>query len=78
MKDILLVMGALLVLWYTPIFLYEWRGVFKWWFHDVMKWHQPNNLKKWKGGDSIHSTCKFCGKEITRDYRGYWLTDDEW
>ncbi len=78
MFEILQVCICLLVMWYTPIILYEWFGVFTWWFHDKLKWHKPDKTKKWNKGEYPRSICKVCGQKITRDCHGYWLTDDEW
>ena len=78
MKDILLTVSVLLVLWYIPFVLYVRFGLFRWLYHGVLKWHQPDKTKKWEGGYFIRSTCKFCGKDITRDNQGNWWSDDEW
>lgn len=78
MKEVLIAVVVTLALWYIPFCLYLWCGMFKWWFHSVLKWHRPDMSKQWREGFFKHSICKVCGQEITRDNQGNWLTDDEW
>ena len=53
--------------------LYNWFGWFKWFFHDILKWHKPDNSPKWSDGCSTHSVCKYCGQEIMQDSQGNWF-----
>ena len=48
-------------------------GFGKWFFHDVMKWHRPDETNSFDGC-SFHSRCKICGKEIMQDSQGNWFT----
>ena len=48
MKDILLAVSVLLVLWYIPLTLYVRFGLFRWLYHGVLKWHQPDKTKSGK------------------------------
>lgn len=51
--------------------LYHKFGLFKTFYHDVLKWHEPTTI--WFDRCYIHSVCKHCGKEIMRDSRGNWF-----
>lgn len=55
----------------APLFLK--MGMFKGFYHDVLKWHQPDDSPKWTDGCSLHSVCKHCGKEIMQDSQGNWF-----
>ena len=52
--------------------LYSKFGYFKKFFHDFLRWHEPED-HWWWDGSSVHSRCKHCGKEITRDSQGNWF-----
>lgn len=52
--------------------LYCKFGLFKTFYHDVLKWHEP--IDEWEfDGCNVHSVCKYCGKEIMRDSQGNWF-----
>ena len=53
--------------------IYLTTGLFKFLYHDVLKWHQPDNSPKRFNGLSIHSVCKHCGKDIIKDSQGNWF-----
>ena len=46
-------------------------------FHDVLKWHMPTYDRSFDGY-SMHSYCKYCGKEIMQDSHGNWFAHCEW
>lgn len=48
-------------------------GIGKWFLHDIMHWHLPDETSSFDGC-SIHSYCKFCNKEIMQDSQGNWFT----
>ena len=49
-------------------------GWFKFFYHDLLKWHKPNrDAKQWYDGCSVHASCKYCGKEIMQDSQGNWF-----
>lgn len=49
-------------------------GWFKLFYHDILKWHQPNEKQPiWTDGLSDHSICKHCGREIMQDSQGNWF-----
>lgn len=51
--------------------------LFKGFFHDILKWHQPDSSNKTFDGCSIGSVCKYCGKKILLDSQGNWFAIDE-
>lgn len=61
---ILLVVGSI---------LYFKEGKFKSFYHDILRWHKPSNDLYEFDGESIHSVCKHCGKEIMQDSQGNWF-----
>ena len=52
--------------------LYSKFGYFKRFYHDILKWHEPTD-ECWWDGCTVHSKCKYCGKEIMRDSQGNWF-----
>ena len=71
---ILEVIGILItIMWITGVLYLVTKGrVFKWFYHNVLEWHLPNEEQGFDGC-SIHSTCKFCGKDIMQDSQGNWF-----
>ena len=57
---------------FAPMILYFEFGWFKWFYHDVLGWHKPTDEKEFDGC-SLHSKCKYCGKEIMQDSQGNWF-----
>jgi hypothetical protein len=53
-------------------FYFKW-GLFKWFYHDIMGWHTPDDKPKTFDGLSIHATCKHCGEDIMQDSQGNWF-----
>ena len=53
-------------------FIYIKTGAFKFFYHDILEWHQPMS-KIWSDGCSFCSKCKHCGKEIMQDSQGNWF-----
>lgn len=47
--------------------------IFNWFYHDVLEWHLPDGKPQEFDGCSIHTHCKFCGKEIMQDSQGNWF-----
>lgn len=46
---------------------------FTWFYHDIMKWHRPDNKPQTFDGLSVHSKCKHCGEDIMQDSQGNWF-----
>lgn len=65
--------ATILILFYSPAVLYFKKGWFKRFYHDVLKWHQPDDSPKRYDGCSMHSKCKWCGEEIMQDSQGNWF-----
>lgn len=53
--------------------LYFEFGLFKFWYHDLLGWHTPDESPQWFDGCSQHARCKHCGKEIMQDSQGNWF-----
>lgn len=53
--------------------LYFKMGYFKFFYHDIMGWHQPEGSYM-HDGCSLHSTCRYCKKNIMQDSQGNWFT----
>ena len=60
------------MLYYVPIVLYFKKGWFKFFYHDVLKWHRPSD-QYYSDGCSNHSVCKYCGENIMQDSQGNWF-----
>lgn len=77
LKTILLAIIGLMGLLYllsvigTP-FYYKW-GMFKFFYHDFMDWHSPDDNPKKFDGCNMHARCKHCGKDIMQDSQGNWF-----
>ena len=56
------------------VYLISKGRTFTWLFHDVMGWHIPDDKEPQEfDGCSVHTRCKFCGREIIRDSQGNWF-----
>ena len=54
--------------------LYFEYGKIKWFYHDIMGWHMPNeDDPEYFDGCSVHAKCKHCGKGIMQDSQGNWF-----
>ena len=72
---IILCFVVFLAVFYIPPILYFKKGWFKRFFHDLMKWHRPDeNTPIWCDGCSDHCVCKYCGEEIMQDSQGNWFS----
>lgn len=72
MSLILVLIGTILIVLFTFSILYFKFGWLKWFYHDLLNWHQPNN-KQGFNGSSFTSECKYCGKHIMQDSQGNWF-----
>jgi hypothetical protein len=70
---ILGIFGALYFLTVIGHPFYYRYGTFKWFYHDIMCWHRPDDSPKTFDGCSVHVTCKYCGKDIMQDSQGNWF-----
>ncbi len=68
----LIVLVSFILIFFVPIILYEKFGLFKGFYHDIMGWHEPTDERMFDGC-SLHSRCKYCGREIMQDSHGNWF-----
>lgn len=61
------------VLMYACVWLYCKFGFLKSYYHDILGWHRPDDSPQQSDGCSIHSKCKYCGKDIMQDSQGNWF-----
>ena len=68
------IIGILIaVMWIAGVIYLASKGrLFKRFYHNVLKWHLPNEEQGFDGC-SFHSNCKICGKEIMQDSQGNWF-----
>lgn len=59
-------------IFYGSAIIYHKFGWFKRFYHDLLGWHKPTDEKEFDGC-SLHSKCKYCGKEIMMDSQGNWF-----
>ena len=67
----LIIVGILILIFITSI-LYSYTGIGKQFYHNILHWHKPNDIKNFDGC-SFNSKCKYCGKEIMQDSQGNWF-----
>ena len=72
-KLFLTILVASAVWMYLGAGLYFKFGLFKFWYHDVLGWHTPDDSIQWYDGCSTHTRCKHCGKDIMQDSQGNWF-----
>lgn len=71
MKVIVSITILLIILFIGGV-VYLITGLGKWFYHDILEWHLPNDKESFDGC-SFHSICKHCGKEIMQDSQGNWF-----
>lgn len=52
--------------------LYFKLGWLRFFYHDILKWHVPEDIRLIYG-INVESICKYCGKEIIQDSQGNWF-----
>ncbi len=61
------------IVWmYAAAGLYFKFGFLKFFYHDLLGWHTPDDSPQWFDGCSDHAVCKYCGQEIMQDSQGNW------
>ena len=53
--------------------LYFKFGFLKFFYHDLLGWHRPDDSTQTFDGISERAICKYCGKVILRDSQGNWF-----
>lgn len=73
-KILLVFWGLYFLLWIMGVvwLIHPYR-MMTWFFHDLLGWHKPNERESFDGC-SVHSHCRFCGREIMEDSQGNWFT----
>lgn len=66
------VLGSL-VWMYVAAGLYFAFGFLKFFYHDFLHCHTPDDEPQWSDGLSTHAFCKHCGKEVMQDSQGNWF-----
>lgn len=72
-EKVIAAFALFLFIFYVPPILYFKLDWFKFFFHDILGWHMPNDGPQWSDGCSQHATCKHCKKEIMQDSQGNWF-----
>ena len=72
-SNLILLIGIILGLFLVLSIFYLKFGWFKFFYHNIMGWHMPTEDRH-SDGFSMHSTCKYCGKDIMQDSQGNWFT----
>ena len=67
------IMFASLAWIYIGAGLYFKFGFLKFFYHDLLGWHTPDDSPQWYDGLSDHAVCKHCGKDIMQDSQGNWF-----
>jgi len=72
---ILEIIGIIIaIIWVSGVIYLLSKGrVFKWFYHNILGWHLPNNKPQEFDGCSFHTHCKICNKEIMQDSQGNWF-----
>ena len=72
---------GLFLLWVLSVVLYCKFGIGKWFFHDILLWHEPIDIRDEEDyiSDAVnrYSICKYCGKEIIQDSQGNWFSKED-
>ena len=69
----MIIEGASIVLAALNAVLYFKLGWFKFFYHDILGWHTPDDSPMRSDGLSTHAICKHCGKDIMQDSQGNWF-----
>ena len=70
----LIVIAGSIVWEFVAAQLYFWLGWFKFYYHDILAWHTPEDESRWWDGCSDHAICKHCCEDILQDSQGNWFT----
>ena len=75
MVVIMISLASLLVLFLLCASLYLAFGWFKFFYHNILKWHEPKKKDKhsYEVSHRGHCVCKYCGNEIMQDSQGNWF-----
>ena len=62
-----------LVLVHIETGLYFKYGFLKFFYHDLLEWHVPEEGTRYSDGYMEHAICKHCKKDIIQDSQGNWF-----
>lgn len=73
-RNIFFVISVSSIIWmFIGMLLYFKLGLFKFFYHDFLHWHAPDDSPYYCDGLTEHATCKYCGKDIMQDSQGNWF-----
>jgi hypothetical protein len=71
---IAMIIIALSIFLFVSSILYLKKGIGKWFYHDILEWHVPDNSGVYKyDGLNLKTICRHCKKEIMQDSQGNWF-----
>lgn len=73
---VLKIASIILTCFWLGSLLYLYNGFCKWFYHNILGWHMPDN-----GNYDIHSSrivhrCKYCEGNLIKDQRGNWILEE--
>lgn len=72
-KTFIFAVIASIVWLYGGALLYFKFGFCKFYYHDILGWHTPDDSPQYSDGCSAHARCKHCGEDIMQDSQGNWF-----
>lgn len=71
--ELLLIFLIIMGIFWLPAICYILFGCFKWWYHDILKWHKPKEGTIERDSVCTWAVCKYCGERIQQDSQGNWF-----
>ena len=69
----MIIVGASIAWLFICSLLYLRFGFLKFYYHDLLGWHKPDESTEYHDGCSQCAKCKYCGKDIMQDSQGNWF-----
>lgn len=69
----MIIVGASIAWLFIGSLLYFKFGFLKFYYHDLLDWHKPDESTIRSAGCNEVATCKYCGKDIIQDSQGNWF-----
>ena len=69
----LIILASALAWLFIGSFLYLKFGFLKFYYHNMLGWHKPDESTIHSDGYSELAECKYCGKKIMQDSQGNWF-----
>lgn len=71
---IAILLVVLLVCFFIASMVYLKLGIGKWFYHDILEWHMPDNTGVYRyDGLNLKTICRHCRKKIMQDSQGNWF-----